>query len=640
MCFSKSFVCLVWMAVGMFLSVGVTHAQSVLYVDDDAASGGDGTSWVTAFNDLQDALAASPGGEIWVAAGVYRPDGGTGDRSAWFRLVNGVAVYGGFAGNETDLSQRDPAVTVTILSGDLSGDDAEVANVPDLLTEPTRSENSYHVVTATGTDATAVLDGFTITAGNADGSGLDKFGAGMINFPGSPTVTGCNFGLGSAERQGGGMYNFSHSNPTLTNCAFSRNAAGETGGGMQNSDFSSPLLSGCTFSENWSTGGGGMYNAIGSSPTLINCSFVGNRLGLRNRGDAHPTLINCSFVHNAGGIRNELNSNPLVVNCAFIGNAAGGGMGGVHNDGGSSPTLINCLFSGNQTSHGGGVYNRQGSAPLLINCTFSDNFAWVAGGGIYNLEGSDPTLINCILWNNSDPSGTGESSQIHNDDSYGLNNPVVNYSCVQGGWSGLGGTGNIDADPLFVDSDGADNVVGTEDDDLRLASGSASIDAGDNASLPADTADLDGDTDTAEVVPVDLEGYTRVVGVAVDMGAYESQMLEVLIDIKPGSDPNCFNNNGNGVIPVAILGSSDLDVGEIDPQSVALAGLVVRVVGNGQHLQAHIEDVNEDGWDDLVVQIEDSDGVFEVGEGTATLTGALLDGTPITGNDAICIVPG
>lgn len=115
-------------------------------------------------------------------------------------------------------------------------------------------------------------------------------------------------------------------------------------------------------------------------------------------------------------------------------------------------------------------------------------------------------------------------------------------------------------------------------------------------------------------------------------------MVIVTIDIKPGSDPNCVNINDHGVIPVAILGSADLDVAQINPETVMLQGLAVKMAGKSNKLLAHIENVNFDGFDDLVVQIQDSDG-FVNGNGTATLTGNLTDGTPFEGTDFICIVP-
>jgi hypothetical protein len=115
--------------------------------------------------------------------------------------------------------------------------------------------------------------------------------------------------------------------------------------------------------------------------------------------------------------------------------------------------------------------------------------------------------------------------------------------------------------------------------------------------------------------------------------------VEVDIDIKPGSDPNCFNNDGHGVIPVAILGAADFDVTQIDPSTVQLEGLAVGARGKSNKLMAHVEDINSDGFDDLVVQIEDVDGAFTSGSGVATLTGQLWDGTAIEGSDEICVVP-
>ena len=112
----------------------------------------------------------------------------------------------------------------------------------------------------------------------------------------------------------------------------------------------------------------------------------------------------------------------------------------------------------------------------------------------------------------------------------------------------------------------------------------------------------------------------------------------VQIDIKPGIYPNCFNNDGKGVIPVAVLGSSDFDATQVDPSSVVLNGQGVNVVGKGKP-QAHIEDVDGDGKDDLLIQIEDVDGTYEPGESMATLTGMTFGGTHFSGTDSVCIVP-
>lgn len=155
-----------------------SHAQTI-FVDRDATGTGDGSSWTNAFTDLSDALAAAPaGGELWVAEGSYRPDEDDALRELSFQLRSGVAVYGGFSGTETQRDERDPALHPTILTGDLLGNDGpNFANYAD---------NSFHVVVASGTDNTAILDGFTISGGCAS-----DFGGGIYSLGGSPTIRGC-----------------------------------------------------------------------------------------------------------------------------------------------------------------------------------------------------------------------------------------------------------------------------------------------------------------------------------------------------------------------------------------------------------------------------------------------------------------
>ena len=116
----------------------------------------------------------------------------------------------------------------------------------------------------------------------------------------------------------------------------------------------------------------------------------------------------------------------------------------------------------------------------------------------------------------------------------------------------------------------------------------------------------------------------------------------IAIDVKPGSDPNCFNINGHGVIPVAILGSDDFNVTEagIDVDSLSFLGSQVRVRGKKGPL-CSTEYSNGDNYLDMVCHFEDPESNEEWIEGTTigTLTGYLTDGTPIKGTDSICIVP-
>ncbi len=113
----------------------------------------------------------------------------------------------------------------------------------------------------------------------------------------------------------------------------------------------------------------------------------------------------------------------------------------------------------------------------------------------------------------------------------------------------------------------------------------------------------------------------------------------VVIDIKPGSEANCVNNDDHGVIPVAILGTATVDATTIDPATVRLEGLAVKAVGKSDKLLASVEDVNGDGVLDMVVKIQDVDGAFTSGSTTATLAGHFVNGVMFQGTDTLCIVP-
>ena len=178
----------------------------VIYVDAGADLGGDGVSWGTAYKYLQDALYEPPayGDEIWVAAGRYYPDEDyegavtLNDRAESFRIPTGVALYGGFASGGA-WEERDPSTYETILSGDLAGNDGEVEDPYDLLSDPDRAENSFHVVIVIDTDPNTILDGFNVTGGNANGLAPDEDGGGIYGYPfGKATITNCTIQGNSA----------------------------------------------------------------------------------------------------------------------------------------------------------------------------------------------------------------------------------------------------------------------------------------------------------------------------------------------------------------------------------------------------------------------------------------------------------
>ena len=137
-------------------------------------------------------------------------------------------------------------------------------------------------------------------------------------------------------------------------------------------------------------------------------------------------------------------------------------------------------------------------------------------------------------------------------------------------------------------------------------------------------------------VTVITEGILAMPPAVVRGTISETCVIVVDIDIKPGSDPNCFNNDGHGVIPVAILTTASFDAATVDPFTVALNGAGLRVKGKSGNAGS-LEDVDGDGDLDLVLQIQDVDGTYSQGTSTATLTGQTFDGTPIEGTDSICI---
>ena len=296
------------------------HAQcptdGVIYVKSSALAGGNGQSWRTAYNTLQEAINAGTSctsqKQIWVAAGTYypteKPWGATSsdNRDKAFYLRNNLAIYGGFNGDETTLSARNVAAYPTVLSGNIGalGDN---------------SDNCYHVVMTVFNNATTYLDGFTITGGNANGAGTLSFTIGSNGY----TLN---------RSSGGGVYNLSNAVPVLVNLAIVNNAATDFGGGMYNTG-ASPSITNAVFYGNSANYGGGMLNE-GASPGIINATFYGN-----------------NAVSNGGAIRNY-NAAPIIHNSIIWGNT-GGGTPGIFSSNGSDTTHVSSCIVQGTTVYGG-----------------------------------------------------------------------------------------------------------------------------------------------------------------------------------------------------------------------------------------------------------------------------------------------
>ncbi|MCP4678694.1 MAG: hypothetical protein GY854_24925, partial [Deltaproteobacteria bacterium] len=398
-----------------------------VFVDINAAGASDGSSWADAYTTVQagidaaETAAATEGTcEVWVAEGTYYTY--VSAQSDTVQLKENVHLYGGFAGIESLRSERDFESNVTVLDGHEG--EADVYRV-------------YHVVTGAND---AVIDGFTITGGAANGSA-------------------------DQEMHGGGMYNDSVT-PTLSNCVFENNYAQQKGGGLYflNINGQGTLsIKSCVFRDNrtpagmFGGDGGGVYLYYRYiKPNISNSVFVNNR------------------AHRGGAV--YIYKNPPY-------------------DGGNATdaTIVNSVFNDNSSDEGTVIYYYGHTWAMdITNSTFSGNhcYSTSCSGTVYLAIGHS-NIRNSIFWGNLSANLSGGTFDIE-------------YSDMEGGYTG---TGNIDADPLFVDA---------ANGDLHIASGSPCIDAANGDAAPELDFHGNGRFDDLSVTDTGVGTPTYV-----DMGAFE-----------------------------------------------------------------------------------------------------------------------
>ncbi|MFA7687685.1 MAG: choice-of-anchor Q domain-containing protein, partial [Moheibacter sp.] len=309
-------------AVARLNNTEPTPPSPIIYVKK--GSTGNGNSWENAFGELADALTYSRYNnhveQIWVAAGIYKPMyspettnfGSPAGRDNAFCLVNNIKIYGGFAGNETALEERNWAVNVTVLSGDL--DNSNTLNDND----------AHHVVVASGDLGTAELNGFTITGGNANGAGgiivngnaiRRTYGGAMQISNASPFLANLKI-TGNSATHGGGISNYTAS-PVIVNTLFTQNtAAGGRGGALHNDDHSSPQLVNLTIADNTAnTDGTIMRNFNNSNPVIRNSIMKGDISNNEDSGYLKAySLVQGDTNTNDGNING--NTDPVFENPA------------------------------------------------------------------------------------------------------------------------------------------------------------------------------------------------------------------------------------------------------------------------------------------------------------------------------------
>ena len=537
------------------LSSQLIFAQTIRYVKPAATGTGDGLTWANASANLQDMINASASGdEVWVAAGTYKPtvalvsSNGTADpqRDKSFALKTGVAVYGGFLGNEATLAERSFTGNITILSGDLG-------------TASDISDNAFHVVTAYASSADTRLDGFTITGGNADGDST------AVLIPGGTATI-------VAYRCHGGGINVRGTNlATFANLIIKDNFSKGTGGGFFMYT-SSPVLTNVTFQNNKSTNGmGGALFCRGtssttnqSSPTISNSTFVGNSTDISSGGAiqlhayAKPIFSQVIFRENisakGGGViylNGYTTSSITATNCTFVDNRANSGAAGViYNYDAAGSAFTNCKFIGNYSSSNGSVFAFGGSStstvtPTIANCVFANNTAngSLYGGVIYNSTFTNGVITNSTFYNNTNTNSSNANNggavaffasattqigltiqnSIFNNNEGDFYIPATNTnslltvknSLVQTTVAATDGVdGNIvNAAPAILFA----STTSTDADFLTLATGSIALDAGSN---------------TLSAALVDLANNTRIRNTTIDLGAYEFQTGNAPLPVK------------------------------------------------------------------------------------------------------------
>ncbi|GAB4231141.1 MAG: hypothetical protein Tsb0034_03340 [Ekhidna sp.] len=455
------------------------------YVTPSGAGTMDGTSWSNASNNLQamiDELSNQPNSEVWVAQGVYKPTQCNpceiSDRNIFFQMRSNVAIYGGFVGTENTKAERDLA-NLTILSGDLDGNDIDLDG--DGLTDLNgqMGHNSYHVVYNEGVDSTAVLDGFYITGGLANST---------------------------QESLGGGIFNYS------------KPGTGE----------SSPTFNHVTIAGNHAKFGGGVANIAEMASESLSVRFQDIIF------EDNSAEFNGGAVYSAAVINGAI-FNSDYINCQFLNNHAGDFAGGVEEFSNGFNTVFdsqytNCVFANNRSEKrvGGYALRAGGDANAIasmVQVTFTENNAPELGGAIYisgNISSSATLKVsNSIVWGNrvSENVHPIEEVALFENGTLEITHSILRGSGGSASWNELFGTDlgeNLDADPLF-----------SAPEPFMVTENSPAIGLGLETLLPVDRYDLDLDLNREEPLPTDLLGSERIDSEGLNAGAIQKIAIGV-----------------------------------------------------------------------------------------------------------------
>jgi predicted outer membrane repeat protein len=370
----------------IIVDMGAYEAPNrVRYVNAAATGANNGLTWTDAYTDLQDALgdaaASSTVEAILVASGVYQPDRGTGDRTRSFNLVPDCRVQGGFEGTEQDLSEAQPDLFVTTLSGAIGA-----AGVAD---------NSLHVVQAINVGADAELHGFVVQRGYADGPAafFADSGAGMLIVNAAPTVRDCWFRQNEAIAEGGAIYSF-QSDPGFGECRFNLNIAGGNGSALAFS-FGTPILANSLVHGNDSGGAAAIMVAMATNILLVNVTVADNTATGGLSGGIAIDAASSAVVRNAILWKNQgLAAAPELNQINAVGfldigwttvDGWSGAFGGAANNG-FNPNFANPVGPDLIAGNGDDDYRLKAGSPAID----SANSAWLTASNFpVDLAGTD-----------------------------------------------------------------------------------------------------------------------------------------------------------------------------------------------------------------------------------------------------------
>ncbi|MGN6264824.1 MAG: Ig-like domain-containing protein [Ginsengibacter sp.] len=473
----------------IFLGIS-TRAQ--VYVKNNATGANNGTSWQDAYTNLDSAINHTNTGDIWVAEGIYKPS----IKVAYadyktFTITKKIALYGGFKGFETNISERDIANNITILSGDVGIEGNDSDNTPRVIS-----------ITGDNVDSSTIIDGFTVTKSYyKNGDDYDN-AAIYIWCIGDPVIRNCivkdNFGF-----DGAGIYvrNYTYSKPLITNNLITNNVAFE-GAGIYLT-YTSARVIGNKIVNNKCVGGfshlsgGGIHITAYTSPYIYGNLIDGNYAGTYG-----------------GGISNESNYSVIISNNTISNNTSRDG-GGIYVDFSQTQIVNNLIAKNKAFNNGGGMYVNYSFASSSINNTIVSNSADFYGGAVYLSDGN-MSFTNTIIFGNPTKYYNQVNSVNQNrKDWY----PEFNYCDVENGKQGITytnpglldsiwGTGNLSIDPNFID---------TATSNFQL--------------LPQSSCINNGKPDTTELglSSLDIIGNPRVAYSRIDIGSYEFDSLLVKI---------------------------------------------------------------------------------------------------------------